>query len=482
MLTVLGCTLAFEGCSDGAADQEAAWEEARAAYRAGDPRAFFLWQILDSNTIEGAEAHSRLERAEAYYRDGIQRLETGESGAREALARGVSIAPMDPHHYLRLARACRDQGLTLRAAEYYTKYLRAFPPGSGADVDLPLVREELEALDPSLSGVFRDPPAEEESDSWILLLTGGALGSLLSLVALLIAQWFSRRGVRLEQLLAESPEFHPSVAYLVGSLRHELLKHRVAAAGDALRSKSQKERSFLLKRLYAGTPLRDTWEAHLQSFEQALGHRVVLRRNELFRNADRAVGIVERVRGGVERGESGAIEKLSSAHEDLMCLDAYLAELLGTLTRTTIDESLLQEIVLEVQSEPSAGAVELGPISVTVMESEDPILVDVFRVDLVLILKNILRNAIFAVDGQAKPSVALSVELELEPTGEENVHLSVFDSSDESFDRELLFDRRVDRGLGLVGAAVRRYGGTLNLGTSAAPFKKVVKVTFFRAY
>jgi C4-dicarboxylate-specific signal transduction histidine kinase len=108
--------------------------------------------------------------------------------------------------------------------------------------------------------------------------------------------------------------------------------------------------------------------------------------------------------------------------------------------------------------------------------------VEVFRVDLVLVLKNVVRNAILAVGRAAPPRhVAVRVELELEPTGDETVRLRVLDSSPEALDPEVLFDRRVDRGLGLVAAAVRRYGGAIDVEPEReAPYTKAVVVSFFR--
>ncbi len=99
-----------------------------------------------------------------------------------------------------------------------------------------------------------------------------------------------------------------------------------------------------------------------------------------------------------------------------------------------------------------------------------------------LILKNILRNAILAAgNSDAEAHVLFRVQVEMEDTGEETVHFEVHDSATGTFDPELLFDRRVDRGLGLVAAAVHRYGGTIDVQPSEAPYAKTVVVSFFRA-
>ncbi len=78
--------------------------------------------------------------------------------------------------------------------------------------------------------------------------------------------------------------------------------------------------------------------------------------------------------------------------------------------------------------------------------------------------------------------VCLDAVLELEPTGEETVRIRVHDSSSKELDPEVLFDRRVDRGLGLVAAAVHRYGGTIDVEGAEEPYEKRVVIAFFRTF
>lgn len=444
-----------------------------------------MWREIDRESPEGREARARLRAADRHYRDGVRRLEQDRDGARAELAAGVAIAPMDPSLYLRLARACRAQGLSLRAAEYYSKFLAVFPESAQSDA----AREELEALDPRLAGLFEAPlfeaapePVEAAPIPWRVLGAGVLLGVALTMLLLFASRWMRLRGVRLGQLVARSPEFHPSVAYLVGSLRHEFLKHRIGAASDALKRAGPEGREFLRERLYGGQPLREAWEGHLGAFERALGHRVDLRRDPWFRRADRAVRQIARLQAGVIAGSPRAMRRLAKSHRALSELDAHLADMIGGLVRTSVDVGLLQEVVDEVRSEHTAGEVELDGCDVMV-GFDEPVLIDVFRVDLVLILKNIARNAILAVAKDAPPRrVRLDVKVELEATGEETVQLRVHDTSSAKLDPELLFDRRVDRGLGLVAAAVHRYGGTIDveLAEAQSEFAKSVVVSFFR--
>lgn len=486
-LTVALFAALAPGCdetSDPARDSGRQWEKAQRAWQRGEAGAYELWKNMDTDTSVGREAHRRLAQADPFYREGVELLREGDADARHALARGVELAPMDPSLYLPLARACRDQGLSLRAAEYYTKFLTAFPEGERAEE----ARAELRRLDPQLAGVFESrtvlprAPAAPQRSPWLLVLVGVFLGGVLTLTAQTVARFLRARGVSLERLVQGSPEFHPAIAYLVGSLRHELLKHRIGAAADAIRNAADEERlAFLRKRLYGGQPLVEAWEAHLLAFERALGHRVDLHRDRSFRRAGRAIRRIARLEEGIASGVPRALRELERAHGALMELDRQLADLIGALIRTLVDESLLEEVAREVRSEHSAGGVTLATLAIAA--PEERVVLDVFRVDLVLILKNILRNAILAVGEDPEPRhVRLDAVLELEPTGEETVRIRVHDSSSKELDPEILFDRRVDRGLGLVAAAVHRYGGTIDVEPAEAPFEKRVVIAFFRTF
>jgi len=484
---VIALACSFGACDeepDRASDTRRQWELAEKAWQRGEAGAYGLWKELDTDTSIGREAQRRLAQADPFYREGVELLREGDPSARQALARGVELAPMDPSLYLPLARACRGQGLSLRAAEYYTKFLTAFPDGERAEE----ARAELRRLDPQLAGVFESrtvlprAPAAPERGPWMLVLVGVLLGGILTLTAQTVTRFFRTRGVSLEKLVEGSPEFHPAIAYLVGSLRHELLKHRIGAAADAIRTAGDEERlAFLRKRLYGGQPLVDAWEAHLHAFERALGHRVDLHRDRAFRRAGRAIRKIARLEDGIGSGSERALRELGGAHATLMELDRQLADLIGALIRTLVDESLLEEVAREVRAEHSPGAVELETLAIEA--PRERVVLDVFRVDLVLILKNILRNAIHAVGEDSAPRhVRLDAVLELEPTGEETVRIRVHDSSSKELDPEVLFDRRVDRGLGLVAAAVHRYGGTIDVEAAESPFEKRVVIAFFRTF
>lgn len=484
LVVVLGCSTAAEREAEAAEE----WEAARVAWERGELDAYALWTQLDARTEQGQQAAARLAAADAHYRQGVRLLRAGRP-ARDELAAATALAPMDPALYLSLARACREQGITLRAAEYYSKFLAVFPEGARSDT----AREELGELDPDLAGVLGPAgvvvpqPPPPAASPWIPAVGGVVVGVVLAVTAFLIVQFVRGRGIALDRLVAHSPEFHPAVAYLVGSLRHELLKHRIGAARDALAKDSidDEELSFLRGRLYGGTPLVDAWEGHLVAFRRAIGPRVDLSRDQAFRTAGQAVREIAKLEDGLKpdadaSSRKRALQRLAAAHQRLVHFDERLADLVHGLVRTEIDEALLREAVAEVREEYSAGQVTLDRVEV--FGPDEDVVLEVFRADLVLVLKNVVRNAILAV-GRADPPRLLRVDVrvELEPTGDETVRLRVLDSNPEALDTSVLFDRRVDRGLGLVAAAVHRYGGTIDVEPAEEDgFEKAVVVSFFR--
>ena len=129
----------------------------------------------------------------------------------------------------------------------------------------------------------------------------------------------------------------------------------------------------------------------------------------------------------------------------------------------------------------TGNAVIVKPHPATVLPMA--ISVEVFRVDLVLVLKNVVRNAVLAV-GRSEPPRRIGVEIQVDllPTGEENVVLRVLDSSPEVLTTEEILERRVDRGLGLVTAALTRYDGAILVEEAAAPYRKAICIRFFRAF
>ncbi len=497
---VVGC--AETDAPDAGLPVAARWAAARALWHIDrDPAAYRAWTEIDPGTPEGREAHRLIAEAEPHYRRGIERVQRGDPDARESFERAVRIAPMDPALYLPLARAFRDQGRAepenphyfIRAAEYYRKFLLLVPHGAGADD----ARAELAEIDPEASRLFAAPPegatveldelpAPEAVATWPLWVAVAALALAIAAVGLLI--WRSRgRYESLESLAARKPELHPAIHYLVSSLRHELLKHRIGAVGGAIDAlargaASEAQLEFLHGRLYGGEPIVDAWRGHVAAFERALGPELDLWRTDAhFRAGGRAIETIAKLEKRVAGGDARARRKLAEAHATLKDLDARLGQLAQRLVRTSVDGALFRDVVDAVRSEYAAGQVQLDEV---VIRSPEPApFVEVFRVDLVLILKNVVRNAILAVGGDDPPRrIGLDVETTLEPTGEETVRIHVRDTCPQELSTEDVYARRMSRGLGLVTAALSRYDGAILVEPSEGEWAKSVVVRFFRAY
>jgi hypothetical protein len=478
---------------------EQEWARARALWHIQrDPAAWAAWNEIDPSTPEGREARRLLGQAERAYRLGIAQVASGDPAQRRTFERAVRIAPMDPALYLPLARACRAQGLArpedqhlvIRAVEYYGKFLVLCPDHPEAEA----ARAELEELDPGGARFFEPPrrasqresPSPDVGPSWALIVALAAL--LLALVAVLFLLARARpRRFTLEELAVRRPELHPAITYLVGSLRHELLKHRIGAVGDAVAAlgegrASMAEIDFVRGRLFGGEPLEAAWEGHLVAFERALGPELDVRRKDgAFRRAASAVRAIAKLEGRMDKADRRGGERLARAHGVLRELDRQLSRMVQRLVRTKVDGALFREVVDEVQSEYAAGRVRLEEI---VIRAPSPApMIEVFRVDLVLVLKNVVRNAILAV-GKASPPrrIGLDVETEIEITGEETVRIHVRDTSDEKISTEDIYARRIDRGLGLVTAALSRYDGTISVEDGEDGWAKSIVVRFFRAY
>jgi tetratricopeptide (TPR) repeat protein len=487
----IAAVLAACSASDGASRTPAEeWREATHRLRASrelgaDIRLYDFWLEIDPTSPEGREARRRIREADGHYREGIRRLADPSAGdPRESFRLALELAPMDPEHYLPLARACRDRDLLSRSKEYYRKYLLTRPDGIGASD----ASAELAALpaDPFDGIETPEEPAQTagDEDGWELPVAIGASALFVVLVGSLFL--VRRRGMTLSSLAAESPELHPAIAYLVSSLRHELLKHRIAAVTDAIGAvetgrHSSAELDFVRTRLFGGEPLASAWEGHVTTFERALGYRLDLSRDRSFKRAARAIkriAAVERELGSNRYGP--ALKRIARDHAYLREFDASLAKMVRGLVRTSIDEAFLRGIYDEVRSEYVPSRIELD--SVEIRAPDEPVEVEVFRVDLVLILKNIVRNAIVAVGRAPAPrAIGVWVEVDVEPTGEEIVRILIADSSTESLDTQAIYDRRVDRGLGLVTAALTRYDGAISVEEGAEPYRKAVAVRLFRA-
>jgi signal transduction histidine kinase len=456
--------VAFAGC---APDADRAWRAAQSRWDRRDPGAYAAWRALDPVTPTGAIAHQRLAAADIDYRRGIALLSEGDPEARPLLEAAARRAPLDPALYLALARAYRRRGLDERAAATYQKFLAQRPPAADAEA----ATRELSALHDDLGAPLAAPAEPGPSPWWAL-----------ALAAFLPIAWLRRRRpAPLAALASEHPELQPAIAFLVGSLRHELFKHRILAVGDAVRGAaagtlSDGERRFLLARLFGGEPLAVAWAGHVGAFIRVLGPRFdLVRRDPDFAAATRDIAAISAAEAGLARGDRSAAARVLVAQAHLVALDRTLGQLALRVQHSRVDAAFVDELVADVQRELGAHGVE-----VRVTPSASPIAVECYRFDLALVIRNLLRNAIVAAASGPRPArVALDFDTSLEPTGAELLRLRVRDTSPQTVPAPS--DLLEARGLMLVHAALQRCDGSLTVEVGDGDFAKCVTARFFIA-
>ena len=461
---VLGC----------APDGDRAWRHADELWQRRDPAAFAAWKALDPKGPSGARARQALALADGEYRRGIALLSAGDVvAARALLEEAARRAPIDPALYLPMARACQARGLEERAAAMYRKFLAQAPDGA----DAAAARRELVALGDDIGASF-DPPRAGAAWPWWPV---GAAGVVLLAAAVTLLRLRRWRSTSLATLAMENPELEPAIAFLVGCLRHELLKHRIIAIGDAVRAVAdgrleEAERRFLSRRLYGGEPLAVAWAGHLGAFMRALGPRFdLVRRDPQFKSADRAIATIASAEGGLARGDRETAGRVLEAHARLVELDAALGQLTARLQQVVIDEPFLRSLVDDVRREPARAAVEME-----VLPPSQPVAVECYRFDLELVLRNVVRNAMAAAaGGPSPPRVSVSVALGLEPTGDEIVRVFVRDTNPSPLPPPSPLGE--GRGLALVYAALQRCDGSLSIEPGGDGFAKCVVVRLFAA-
>ncbi|HEX7597940.1 MAG TPA: hypothetical protein VF518_06975, partial [Polyangia bacterium] len=463
---------------------ERAWSHAQALWTRGEHAAAFrAWRQLRPGSVQAMEAHRRLQEADRQYGKAVALFRADQPGVREAMVTAMALAPMNPAHYLPLARACRDRGMLWRAADLYRKYLAQQPPPD----DAVTVHNELEAL-PGDSSPF--PPAFEERpgvavviaekvsplSSWWLALAAFPGGFLLW-------RWRGRlRWRRLGDLVLDRPELHQTVAYQIGCLRHEFLKHRVGAVAEVLHDiqtgrATAEQRRFMEERLGQGEPLLVAWRTHLTSLQRSLGARMPLERSDpLFRDAGRALEVLA---AAARPGLLLKPHRLAAAQATLVRLDRDLVELVGALACCRVDEAFLREVVDTTRSEWASGRVEIDHLHIGPVP--EPVELDVYRADLGIVLKNVVRNAIQALDRSPSPRrLAVDMRVEMEPTGEEVVRLRVQDASEEAVAQNA-GAHTVEHGLGIVAVALQRYDGSLEVARGDPGYAKAVVIRLFRS-
>jgi signal transduction histidine kinase len=325
-----------------------------------------------------------------------------------------------------LARACRARGAGERAADFYRK---AIAEASDANV-IDAARRELSSLSIEIGDPFAAP---SESRPWWWL------GAVLCAGVIALTLWWlrRRRHTDVDALLARHPERAASFRYACGVLQHELLKHRLAPLRNAGRESTAPM-----------DPLHSAWRRHLDALAAALGVAPPsLLAHPRFAAANRAMNSLV----AVESTGQAAPEPALAA---LRALDRQLTAWGKVGERCVIDGALFDQLLDSLRDERAGRRL---PVQIDVECLASPPWVNVFFYDLLLVLRNLVRNAMAAAEATGATTVRIDVRILLDETAQEWVRVAIHDTSP----ARPPSDAAPERGIGLVRATLERYGGAL---------------------
>jgi hypothetical protein len=217
--------------------------------------------------------------------------------------------------------------------------------------------------------------------------------------------------------------------------------------------------------------ITSAWYRHLDLIAAALG---VTRRRLFADTSFRAAGAAMHSLATAEaRGRPAPAHALARLAEFDRRLTAWSR--LGE--RTSIDAALFERLLDSLRDERPGR--RLG-VRVDVVAPSAPARVAVLSQDLLLVLRNLTRNAIAATEQQGGASIRIASEVYVDDTGGEWVRVVVHDASEARppVDRGCEDDRW--RGLGLIRATLERYGGALVEAPPAAGFAKALAASLPR--
>ena len=298
-------------------------------------------------------------------------------------------------------------------------------------------------------------------------LAAAGIGALALLVLLLA--WL--RGKSVARALARRPRLYPAVARTVGSLRHDVLKHRASVLSAAAEPSAREEvaRALLLPEP-ASTAVARAYE---RLREDARAQGVLLRRlsrEPVFGPLVSDLLAAERIlrRGG----KTASLVRIDGRMHEVH--GPRLATLLKQGPRTLVDASSLSDWIHGVEAEVRRGGAGWTAPSVLLqgMAVEFP----VEREALATIFANLLRNAQAAAAPGGRVLVRLGEERD---AAGRSVHvLLVGDSAPGDITLEEIESRESGRGLAIVRDLTREWAGHVVVRSEEPPLRKAVGACF----
>jgi signal transduction histidine kinase len=456
----------------------------------GDRCAYLDFASIPERSAEREEAELLLNDAELEFTKGLrlfdEALRDDNSGRKElaqkkleqvplVFADGLNLAPMRPHILLRIGDAYLAAQNYERAANFYRRYA-LFTQEDKTELEAFCKEEQALAFTEELVTTLNP----EEEELWWPIYLGASL-SILSLGLALVYLRNRRKGITLEEFSQKVPEAGPEIAREISCVRHELIKHRLGLAPALVKAnETEGAREFVLARL--GGDLEGDFERHIESLQRIASGRLEAPDDDpmlrpLARAVRRAARMSKKLASASDTKQ--AKKELESVRADLLVADKALARLVSSIGQTTLDASFLRDAVAGVRQEPRIQNLPLDAINYAEITPAPQ--VSIPRIDLSIVVKNLVRNALIALGNiQEKKLLSLEVSVEIEITGEESVLLKIKDSAPKIPDAN---DNDVGRGLWIVQKTLQRYDGAISVEREpeGSPFTKALVVRLFRA-
>jgi tetratricopeptide (TPR) repeat protein len=409
------------------------------------PEALACYQAAfaaDESSLVGATRYARLAARAPLTADPAELVRIA--------GRGVAAASWT------LARIALAAGRTDEALAEIDRFLDSAAPGEPGIADARAARTRLLRAN--------DDAARIRSRHRLVV---GGIGAV-ALFALFLA-WL--RGSSVARALLRRPRLYPAVTRTVGSLRHDVLKHRASVLSAATEPSAREEvaRALLLPEP-ASTAVAHAYE---RLREDARAQGVVLRRlsrEPVFGPLVSDLRTAERIlrRGGKTATLARIDARMREVH------GPRLAALLKQGPRTLVDATSLSDWIHGVEAEVRGGGAGWTAPSVLLqgMAVEFP----VEREALATIFANLLRNAQAAAAPGGRVLVRLGEERD---AAGRSVHvLLVGDSAPGDITLEEIESRESGRGLAIVRDLTREWAGHVVVRSEEPPLRKAVGACF----
>lgn len=311
----------------------------------------------------------------------------------------------------------------------------------------------------------------------VAVVAAGALG-LAGGVGIPWTLWRRRRaGVGLDAVLARDARSFPEVARILAAMRHEVIKHHTTvldAVADALEVGDPGPAAWAEERLYGKEGAVPAFYHYLEEL-RGLAERQGLQLN--LRHADPDLSPVVVAMDGL-RAIEGCLAKQEPDHLRALAraLNGKGYRALGRKVRALCQQQVDTAFVDEAWALACRELGDATPFERGVDEADGPLVVRMFRQDLLDVLVNVLRNAVQANDATGGGRVGVFVAVEDDwVTGLERVVIEVRDDSTLRIDTDQLRGRFLGRGLGLAVDRVTQAGGSMHV-EEASGWAKAVTV------